>query len=210
MKYMLIRLVYLLVGWSVVGMIYRGSSHLQGEPTLLTPSFIDEWIVFTPHAVWFYLSFFLIIPYCFFIAPYKRLAWMCLCFIASGCLAGLFYIIFPTTVTCPADTTWSFASSWLLEKLIQVDVPVNCFPSLHVALTVIVIWGCIEADHPIRNLLLILWGIAIAFSIIQLRRHLFIDFIGGAILAIAVGWLVRYWLGCIVIKNSNIRNDLYE
>lgn len=210
MKYIFMRFVYLIVGWLIVGIIYSGTAHLQGEPTLLSPSIIDEWIAFTPHAIWFYLSFFLIIPWCFFIAPYKRVAWMCECFIVSGCFAGLFYLIFPTTVICPVDTTATFISSWLLEKLISVDVPVNCFPSLHVTLTFIVIWGCLEATHPIRSLLLILWGIAIVFSVIQLRRHLFIDFIGGVILALFVGWFVRYCFCRLVIKKQNIRNCYYD
>lgn len=199
MKYILIRWVYLFFGWMIVGIAYRGSTYWQGEPILLSPSTIDEWISFTPHAIWSYLSFFLIIPYCFLVAPYPRLRWMCCCFILSGCLASLCYLIFPTTISYPTTLNGTSVSLWLLEKLITIDVPVNCFPSLHVTLTLIVIWGCFDTNHPLRNTLLILWGIVIAFSIIQLRRHLFIDFIGGVILALMVGWLVRYWLNRIVI-----------
>lgn len=209
MKQYLMRCVYLLIGWLTVGLVYCSSAYFQGEPILLSPSMIDEWIVFTPHAVWFYLSFFLIIPYCFLIAPYQHVNWMSICFIVSGCLAGLCYLIWPTTIKYPVDKNDSSASNWLLEKLIAIDVPVNCFPSLHVTLTFIVIWGAYDSHHHLRNILLTLWGIAIAISIIQLRRHLFIDFIGGMILAIMVGWIVWYLLS-LVVKNKGIRNCYYD
>ena len=35
----------------------------------------------------------------------------------------------------------------------------------------------------------LLWGVAIAFSILQLRRHLFVDLAGGALLALCAGGL---------------------
>lgn len=209
MKQYLMRCVYLLIGWLTVGIVYCSSAHLQGEPILLSPLMIDEWIAFTPHAVWFYLSFFFIIPYCFLVAPYQHVRWMSICFIVSSCLAGLCYLIWPTTMKYPVNTHGNSTSDWLLEKLIAIDVPVNCFPSLHVTLTFIVIWGAFDKHHRIRNILLALWGIAIAISIIQLRRHLFIDFIGGMILAIMVGWIVWYCLS-LVVKNKGIRNRYYD
>ena len=185
------RLFYLLVGWISVGICYRSAAELQGKPTLLAPSMIDQWIDFTPHAIWFYLSFFLIIPICFWVAPYSRLRWMSACFMLSGLMAALCYLFFPTTMDFPVDTGNS-ASSWLLARLIDIDVPVNCFPSLHVTLTMLAIWGSFDRHHPLRNIILALWGMAIAFSIIQLRRHLFIDFMGGMVLALMVGYGVRY------------------
>jgi membrane-associated phospholipid phosphatase len=54
------------------------------------------------------------------------------------------------------------------------------------------IWGSFDRDHPLRNIILVFWGMAIAFSIIQLRRHLFIDFMGGMVLALMVGYGMRY------------------
>ncbi|MCO6516904.1 MAG: phosphatase PAP2 family protein, partial [Snodgrassella sp.] len=117
--------------------------------------------------------------------------WMSACFMLSGLMAALCYLFFPTTMDFPVDTGNS-ASSWLLSRLIDIDVPVNCFPSLHVTLTMLAIWGSFDRNHPLRNIILVLWGMAIAFSIIQLRRHLFIDFMGGMVLALMVGYGVRY------------------
>lgn len=185
------RLAYLIIGWGMVGVCYHSAATLQREPYLLPVSFIDQWIAFTPHAVWFYLSFFLIVPICFYVAPYKHVRWMSICFMVSSFLAALCYLIFPTTMVFPIDQGTS-VSSWLLSKLIDIDVPVNCFPSLHIDLTLLAIWGTLDKHHPIRNTVLVLWGIMIALSIIQLRRHLFIDFVGGIVLALTVGWSVRF------------------
>lgn len=38
----------------------------------------------------------------------------------------------------------------------------------------------------------VIWALAIAFSIIQLRRHLFIDLVGGILLAWGCGWLAAH------------------
>lgn len=54
----LLRLKQMLLGWGTVGVIYNFSDYLQGEGYQLTPSIIDNWISFSPSAVWLYLSFF--------------------------------------------------------------------------------------------------------------------------------------------------------
>lgn len=203
LRNILSRLIYLLVGWCSIGAVYNGSIYLQGSPVVLQPSIIDQLIPFSPHAIWLYLSFFLIIPICFFYAPYTHVRWMSLCFISSALLAGICYLVFPTTMVFPIDSGTSI-SSWLLAKLISIDITQNCCPSLHVTLTAIVVWGCINWQKPIRTLLLILWGIAICFSIIQLRRHVFIDFIGGALLAVIVGYTMQYILKWFSPNNEQL------
>lgn len=193
MKHFFMRLFYLLAGWGFVGLIYNRSAYFQSSPTILHPSLIDQLIPFNPHGIWLYLSFFILIPICFFYAPYYNVRWMSICFIVTSFFAGIIYLLCPTTMIFPIDTGTTL-SSQLLISLIEIDTTTNCFPSLHVALTLIVVWGCFNLKKPIRTSLLILWGIGICFSTIQLRRHVFIDFIGGALLALIVGYAIRYCL----------------
>lgn len=188
------RLAYLIAGWLFIGIVYSGSVYFQYNPTLLTYSFIDLAIPFSEHAVWTYLSFFLIIPFCFFCAPYANVRWMSLSFIGCGLIAGICFIAFPTMLDYNAITTPS-VSTILYNQVVATDVELNCFPSLHVALTVLVVWGTLSCHYPKRSILLILWGIAICLSIIQLRRHVFIDLVAGLLLAISVGCMVRH---CII------------
>jgi len=43
--------------------------------------------------------------------------------------------------------------------------------------------------------LLLVWAAAIAVSILQLRRHLFVDLASGALLALLAGWLALHIKG---------------
>ena len=192
MNNIIYRLKYLLIGWGTVGLIYESSSLLQGKATILYPSIVDRLVAFTPHAIWPYLSFFLIIPLSFLYAPVSRVRWMSLSFILTSSIAGLIYISFPTTMLNPIDYGTSI-SSQLLSHLITVDTTNNCLPSLHIALTMIVVYGYLNNKNRFTSILFILWGIIICFSILQLGRHLFIDLITGALLAIISGLVIQYY-----------------
>ena len=199
------RLTHLFIAWGTVGLIYETSSLLQNEATILHPSIVDQLIVFSPHAIWPYLSFFIIIPLSFLYAPLSNIRWMSLSFILASFIAGLIYITFPTTMNPQIDYGTSI-SSQLLSQLISIDTSNNCLPSLHVALTIIVVWGYIQKKHPIKSLLFIIWGIVICFSILQLARHLFIDLITGAILAIIVSLFIQYLQNKIAASISITKN----
>lgn len=190
------RLGYLILGWLSVGVVYYGSVYLQQDPILLGYSLVDKSIPFTEHAVWPYLSFFLIIPYCFLSAPYSNIRWMSFSFIGCGLIAGICFVTYPTMVDFAATPPIS-VSSFLYHKVLISDVNVNCLPSLHVALTVVAIWGAVNFSHKLRSLGLVLWGILICLSIIQLRRHVFIDLVAGLMLAWVVGYGMRMWLNYV-------------
>lgn len=193
MSNIFIRIIYLLISWGCIGLVYSGNAYLDKTATILEPSMIDVLIPFSSHAVWLYLSFFLIIPICFLYAPCSKVCWMSICFVVIAIIAGGCYFFYPTYIISPIDTGTSL-SSYLLTQLMTIDVPRNCCPSLHVALTVIVIWGCLNKQNRISNFLLVLWGVGICFSVLQLKRHFFIDFIAGGVLALCVGYSVQYVL----------------
>lgn len=195
------RLAYLMVGWLFVGANYSLAPYFQTDPVKLTPSFIDYAIPFSEHAAWAYLSFFIIIPICFLCASYKNVRWMSFSFMGSGLLAGICFVVFPTMIEYVAVTTPSISTD-LYNKIVATDVELNCFPSLHVALTVIVVWGAINKQHWLRTILLMIWGVVICISIIQLRRHLFLDLMGGFLLAVGVGIIVRYCLNKLGNKSN--------
>ena len=195
------RLAYLMVGWLFVGANYSLAPYFQTDPVKLTPSFIDHAIPFSEHAAWAYLSFFIIIPICFLCASYKNVRWMSFSFMGSGLLAGICFVVFPTMIEYVAVTTPSISTD-LYNKIVAADVELNCFPSLHVALTVIVVWGAINKQHWLRTILLMIWGVVICISIIQLRRHLFLDLMGRFLLAVGVGIIVRYCLNKLGNKSN--------
>ncbi|WP_269935054.1 phosphatase PAP2 family protein [Serratia liquefaciens] len=196
MKIVVYRLWQMLLGWGFVGVIYHGSDRWQGAGHLLTPGWVDRAIPFSPHAIWLYLSFFLIIPLCYLLCPLNRLKWLRTTMQLSALLAGAIYLLWPTTMDYPRVQPGSVSAD-LLAALIGVDSSQNCLPSLHIALTVLAVWAAAESHKKLRSALLIVWGLTIAFSILQLRRHLFVDLLSGAALAWGVGYVCQrvQWIG---------------
>ncbi|MEQ9877872.1 phosphatase PAP2 family protein [Pectobacterium aroidearum] len=185
---MLLRLKALLFGWGSVGVVYQLSAQFQGQGTVLPTSFIDEWIPFSSSAIWLYLSFFIIVPLSYLSCPIARLAGLRRATQLTALIAGAVYLIFPTTMVYPQAVGDDF-STHLLQLLQRIDSPQNCLPSLHIALTVLAVWAMSDSQQKVKTGVYLLWGMAIAFSILQLRRHLFIDLVTGAMLASMTGWI---------------------
>jgi len=193
------RLKQLLFGWGTVGVIYSLSDNLQGPGRVMQPSWLDNLIVYQPQAIWGYLSFFLLIPLAYLYCPEARLLWLRRSMQLTALLAGVIYLLWPTTMVYPPLSTAGSTSERWLQQLILVDSPQNCLPSLHMALTLLAIWALGGRQKLALNLLCGAWGLWIAFSIIQLRRHLFIDIASGTLLALLVGLVLqlicqRQWL----------------
>jgi len=184
------RLWCLLTGWGSVGVVYNLTDTLQRPGTVLSPSWIDLMIPFSPAAIWLYLSFFLVIPLAYFTCPPARLRWLRNAMVVTALCSGAVYLLWPTTMLYPTFVADSSLSAKMLAHLIRVDSAQNCLPSLHMALTALAVWAMSRRAHPLRSGLYVLWYLAIGFSILQLRRHLFVDLLSGTALALGVGALL--------------------
>lgn len=182
------RLWHMLLGWGAVGVAYALSDRLQGKGYHLTPMAIDSSIPFSPSAIWLYLSFFLLVPLGYLLVPRDRLRWLTCAMQLSALGAGVIYLLWPTTLHYPTYSSDGSASQ-LLTWLISVDSPQNCFPSLHAALTLLSVWAIAARRQGVLTVASLVWALAIGYSILQLRRHLFIDLLGGGMLAWGCGWL---------------------
>ena len=190
MKHILHRLVQMLLGWGFVGLIYRLADQWQAAGVVLSPGWIDTLIPFSPMAVWPYLSFFALLPMAYLGCPHERLQWLRTSMQLSALCAGLVFVLWPTTLAYPVNPGAGISAA-VLNQLIRIDSAQNCLPSLHMALSVLAIQALHDRRRPWRNALLWAWGALIAFSVIQLRRHLFIDLVAGTGLGLGVGWLCR-------------------
>ncbi|QLK60906.1 inositol phosphorylceramide synthase [Enterobacteriaceae bacterium Kacie_13] len=190
---MINRLWHMLVGWGAVGVVYQLTDAFQKPGIMLVPSYIDRAIPFNPAGIWLYLSFFLIIPLAYLTCPVNRLRWLRNSMMVTALLSGVVYMFWPTTMAYPA-LTQNTLSGRLLTRLADVDSTQNCLPSLHMALTVLSVWA-VSSSNRWKTGIYVLWSLAIAFSILQLRRHLFVDLISGTALALGVGallWRLRF------------------
>ncbi|WP_455820138.1 phosphatase PAP2 family protein [Pseudomonas cerasi] len=184
------RLVAMLAGWGSVGVIYTFSDRWQGAGMVMHPGIVDRMIPFSADGIWLYLSFFLLIPAGYLFCRPEKLRWLTGSMIFTALVCGTVYLLWPTTLVYPVDSGQGL-SSHLLAQLVAADSTQNCLPSLHMALSLLAVWALYQPEHRWRNGLFILWGALIALSILQLRRHLFIDLVSGALVALICGWI---WL----------------
>ena len=90
-----------------------------------------------------------------------------------------------------------YYTAWAKEQLMDATrIPRDCFPSLHTASSLVLLWGALR--H-VRRLGLVLAPIvlSIPFACVYLRYHYAIDVIAGATLALAVTTLakrLRIWV----------------
>lgn len=204
MNHLPYRLKCLLYGWGTVGLIYLLTDRLQSEGALLPRLPIDVLIPFSPDAIWLYLSFFLIVPLSYLLAPLAQLPILTRATQLAALGSGIIYLAYPTTMLYPEFSTDS-VSSILLSWLIVIDSSQNCFPSLHMTLTLLAIWSIAMRRQFWLTLINVVWAAAITFSIIQLRRHLFLDLMGGVVLAWCCGWAALY-LSSHKVPNKVITN----
>lgn len=187
------RLWNMLIGWGSVGLVYSlTSSKDPSTAHLLVPGAIDRWFDFDPGAIWLYMSFFLLVPLGFLAAPLNRVRWLARSFVLAALIAGIVFLLFPTTMTFP-EVTQQGLSSDALRLLIAYDSMHNCLPSLHVTLTVLSVMVLWQRDYLWSSLIITFWGLAITISILQLYRHQFVDLAAGLAVAL-VAALVATWL----------------
>lgn len=184
------RLRCMALGWGSVGLAYGLSGALQGPGVRIAESSLDRMIPFDPAGVWMYLSFFLLIPAAYGFTDASRLRWLTRSMQACGLISGLLFVLWPTTLAYPAveGQTLSVAA---LKLLIAGDGRQNCLPSLHAALTLLSVLALADPRRKGRSALVLAWGLAILYAIIQTRRHLSTDLLAGLLLAAVCGAVVQ-------------------
>lgn len=180
------RMLFCLLGWGTVGVVYSLSDELQRTGYVLTFSALDTALGFHPEAIWLYLSFFVLIPTSFFLAAPNKVKPLVHSMQFAALASGAVFLLFPTTLTYPEYQASASIHTQLLHELIRVDSAQNLLPSLHVSLSMLAGWGVWQSNKTARNLFVWIWISLICISILLLKRHLFVDLIAGAALALVL------------------------
>ncbi len=150
---------------------------------------IDRQIPFWPWTIWIYQA----------TAPFMLLLFLLaqnptnlnsLIFAYTTLMVGgaFIFFFFPTTVPrdiYPIPTTTDAWTRWNFEKLREVDKPVNCVPSMHVALTLLFTLLFVQEQQHLLPYFSI-FGLAIVLSTMTTKQHYFIDVIAGALAGVGV------------------------
>lgn len=147
--------------------------------TFVTP--IDAWIPFLAPSWFVYVAFF---PFVIALAAYARPRAfrafqnaVLIAFVASVAC----FLLFPEAV--PRPDIASIENAFVrhrLERMWQLDLAVNGFPSLHVAVTCL---ACRMLPTCRYRVVIVLTGLAICMSTLTLKQHTLADVLGGAWLA---------------------------
>ena len=153
----------------------------------------DAMIPFVPELVWPYLLFLLPLTFApfFVVESFEEYKAVVRAYAAMTLVSFAAFLVVPVRMERPEPDPARSFSEWTVLITFTADNPVNCFPSLHVGLSMLSAWilgsrrGLWRSVAPIAAAL-------IAISVLAIKQHYIADLLAGAALATACyGLLVR-------------------
>lgn len=167
--------VFHIVSYNFVGMYESGNNYsfLLG---------LDDVIPFVPEMVWIYISTYIVIPLAGFVIKdsidfYRLIASI----LITWLITYPFFYFFPATYPRP-DFALIDLSTWMLKLNYVHDVSNNTFPSLHVSQSFVIAFAMIHISKK-KNILWLIWAVLISLSTVMIKKHFFIDTLGGLVVA---------------------------
>jgi len=154
---------------------------------------VDDWIPFLPGTIWIYLSHIAVL--------FSGWWWMVrgeactrafIAMVLAAVLSTLYFFFFPTELPrrelLAVDAGPVTQAAWAF--LMRADNPTNSFPSMHVAEAIITAVALVRAHVHFRWLAPV-WALAIAITTMTTEQHVFVDVLGGALLAWFCLWVAE-------------------
>ncbi len=102
-------------------------------------------------------------------------------FIAVVVAAYVGFLLYPTVLPRPSETGAGFFA-WTLRINYDLDPPLNCFPSLHVAWAFVAALAC-HCVHKRVGVAALAWAALIAISTLFTKQHYVVDVLAGVAIA---------------------------
>ena len=115
------------------------------------------------------------------------------CTVVAELICAVFFLFMPSYVVIPELEVDSLAS-WMLAFTYQMDVPTNCFPSMHCLLAYIVFRQSFYCDNvkPWMKALAGVITVLVCLSTVFVKQHVVLDIIGGLFCGeLAMQWGMR-------------------
>lgn len=188
-------LAVLIPGYHVIAALHRGDSGLH------TPEFaLDRAIPLEPAWMLAYGSIWLFafLPVLVVRGPHlTRRALHAFIMVVGIAYAG--FVLYPTVLPRPPSTGEGFFA-WTLQLNYNLDPPLNCFPSLHVAWGFVAALACYRVHRGV-GFGALAWAALIAVSTLYTKQHYVVDVVAGIALAI---------LAYVVFLRTHPRDSLAE
>lgn len=185
------RLFYLLLASLPCILVYSLAGLMKSPTWIIPETRIDQLIPFNPHGIWLYLFFYVYISFTFLTVKAFQIKRTSFVFLFTAISSGILFICFPTRVIFP-DFEVNGTSAALLNFISENDTERNCFPSMHASLITICTLANWDKTHQRRSFVFLLLTLLMYYSIIAVRRHVFIDLAAGILIALVVWHL--FWI----------------
>lgn len=166
---------------------YFSISHIiENHPASTLPRLdLDERIPFIPEFVFIYLCIYplFLLPF-FYIRNSAFFRIFSLAYITVMLVCYATYLTYPVAMERPFFEEQSFAT-WALRIVYNSDRPLNCFPSMHVAMSLLASLTIMEV-HRVRGILALLLTLLIAVSTLFIKQHYILDVVAGMMLTLLV------------------------
>jgi len=184
-RYAQILLALLMFGiWAAGYYFIAFITEAQTTHTLPTLAWERE-VPLTPEFVFIYLTIYptFLLPF-LFIHQKDFFRLFSFTYITVMCACYLVYLFYPVSIDRPELVEYSF-STWVLGIVYGADRPWNCFPSLHVAMSLLAALTILEV-HRIRGMLTLLLTFWIAFSTVLIKQHYVLDVVAAMLLTVTI------------------------
>ena len=181
----LLALAFFTTGYYIIGsFVNQAPLNLSGFSLAIS---IDNALPLVSEFIYIYMSMYLVavLPY-FFIQSKREFKNVILSYLLVLGSSFMIFIFFPVYMPRP-ELVATTLSERLLTHLYLVDLPINNFPSLHVALSMLSSFVLFSYSKKIGYLALT-WSVLIALSVLLVKQHYFLDIIGGILMAV-IGYL---------------------
>ena len=184
-RYAQLLLALLMFGIWAAGYFFIASVTVA-QTTHTLPTFAwEREILLTPEYVFIYLTIYptFLLPF-LFIHQKDFFRLFSFAYITVMCVCYLVYLFYPVSLNRPELTVNSF-STWVLGIVYRADRPWNCFPSMHVAMSLLAALTILEV-HRFRGMLILLLTFWIAFSTVLIKQHYVLDVVAAMLLTFVI------------------------
>jgi len=177
-KYLIFAFVYAFHGF---GYMYV-NSQVRTDRLYDVSLAIDRAIPLIPEWSWIYEMLFIFpIFLVIFLETVEEVKRVGFAIVMCDMVAYPIFLMFPVMSVRP-EVPMNTASEVILNFIYYVDLPTNCFPSLHVAVSMVSAFAIYNKTR-LNGIWAIILGILISLSTLFTKQHYFLDVISGLLLA---------------------------
>lgn len=188
--------IYLVLQSVVASLYYLGSLIVLFDVKTVPLTKVDHYV--KPHflAVWVYISFFILLFLAVYLLEKKDRILFVKLIIINSVISLIVFIFYPTFIVdndyyiLQKDNPISFK---VLSFIIDTDVRSNCFPSLHIANSLLATIFLFRVKNKFVTLISSIWFCLIAWSVLSTGQHYFYDILGGILLSIVSYYGFKYF-----------------